>query len=178
MARALLPHPLLCQRPKGCRSRASLRRHKQACDGNTCACHGVNRLVRKTNVLRSHAAQRCQAGMTASHENTHTQASDPPGRQSVTQEMFRRAERYASTVGPGIVTMLQEKYCIHSIRSTSHCALAAAGGAGGNSSYAALQGADAAWAKVKAQEVSVLACVSTDLMLLQLTFRQAPQRSC
>lgn len=32
----------------------------------------------------------------------------------------------------------------------------AAGGAGGNPSYAALQGADAAWAKVKAQEVSLL----------------------
>lgn len=40
----------------------------------------------------------------------------------------------------------------------------AAGGAGGNPTYAALQGADAAWAKIKGQEVPVLASTRANLV--------------
>ena len=49
----------------------------------------------------------------------------------------------------------------------------AAGGAGGNPTYAALQGADAAWSKVKSQEVVVLVSVTANLPLALLVLYAA-----
>ena len=47
---------------------------------------------------------KCFAGMTASYENTQTHTSDPS--RTVTEAMFSRAERYASTAGPGDALLL------------------------------------------------------------------------
>ncbi len=48
--------------------------------------------------------------------------------------------------------------------------LSAAGGAGGTTSYAALQGADAAWAKAKAQKVPRLPAEIEQCKLLSIHF--------
>lgn len=127
MARALLPNStVLCKGRRGCRvrARAFLVRHNQACaysDGNTSAFNPLNRPVRRLNTPRSRAVQKCIAGVTDSHANTQTQASDPSGAQrSVTQEMFRRAERFASAAGPGIPKMHGQSHCIR-IVCTPRC---------------------------------------------------------
>ena len=99
--------------------------------------------------------------MTASYEDTRTQSSQPSGT-SVTEQMFDRAARYASVAGTGkhggLTLCITPTSCfaepVHLLQADHHRAnLSAAGGAGGSTSFAALQGADAAWAKAKAQKV-------------------------
>ena len=181
MARALLRDPtLLCKGARCCRfrARASLRRHKQAfarAERDPCAFHAVKWPMKRSKTSESRAAQQCFAGMTASHEDT--KASDLSGTQrTVTEEMFSRAERYASSAGPGRVTVHDICHCMQSVLLpvAAHQPAYdkpmpfAAGGAGGNPTYAALQGADAAWSKVKGQEVAILVSVTANLALLIL----------
>ena len=175
MARALLPDSaVLCKTPRCCRlrARASLKRHNPVSarsEGDPCALHAVKWRSRKLNTPRSHAAHKCLAGRTASHEDIQTQATDPSRtHRSVTEEMFQRAERYASAAGPGMGTTCHKCCYMNSAlvalaahQTSCHKPVhIAAGGAGGNPTYAALQGADAAWAKVKAQEVFILDCAT------------------
>lgn len=120
MARALLrDSTALCKGVRCCRIRArpSLRRHKQAFDrteGNPCAFPAVSGPVKRLTTPRSRASQQCCAGMTASHEDT--KASDPSETpRTVTEEMFSRAERYATSAGPGTVTAHHNCHCMQAI---------------------------------------------------------------
>lgn len=170
MACALLPNSTVLYRiPKFCRSRPRSSLRPTSAQGKPF--NAVSWSVDQTlKTLRPRVAQRCSAGMTASHENTQTQASDPSGTQrTVTEEMFSRAERYASAAGPGTLTTLDDCHCMQfdPIVLAATCdkpVQFAAGGAGGNPTYAALQGADAAWAKIKGQQVPVLASVRANLV--------------
>ena len=99
--------------------------------------------------------------MTASYEDTRTQSGQPRGT-TVTEQMFDRAARYASVAGTGkhggVTHCTIPTKCfaeaVHLWQAYRYIAnLLAAGGAGGSTTYAALQGADAAWAKAKAQKV-------------------------
>ena len=178
MARALLrDSTVLCKGARRCRfrARASFRRHKQASarnEGNPGAFYAVDWPVKGLTSARSRPREQCSAGLTASHEDT--KASDHSGTErTVTEEMFSRAERYASSAGPGMVTTHDNCHGMPPVLLTvaAHQPAydkplpSAAGGAGGNPTYAALQGADAAWSKVKGQEVAVLVPVTTNLPL-------------
>jgi len=120
--------------------------------------------------------QRCRAGLTASYEGTRTQSSEPSGA-SVTEQMFDRAARHASAAGPGmcdwhrLVALARGSNLLDVTAAIDpHTVMSAAGGAGGTTSYAALQGADAAWAKAKAQKVPRLPAEIEQCKLLSIHF--------
>ena len=117
--------------------------------------------------------QRCRAGLTASYEGTRTQSSEA----SVTEQMFDRAARHASAAGPGmcdwhrLVALARGSNLLDVTAAIDpHTVMSAAGGAGGTTSYAALQGADAAWAKAKAQKVPRLPAEVEQRKLLSTHF--------
>lgn len=74
-------------------------------------------------VKRHHKVRRCVAGVTASREGTQTQASDPTEmQQTVTQQMFSRAEKFASDAGPGEIPCLCLVIPLHWCRLVSAAA--------------------------------------------------------